>query len=159
MQIPSISPTEGYLVIEMPGRGVSLIRSGKSRPKGERSTKCGHRIGKTKFTVTATNVTEEPPEHTDHRPTVMRVGGEITREIELRQSVCHQQCRISQETAKHWAITPRRDEYTYGPRGKTLTPKYNQAQRFAIALTEHFECICIAANIRPDRCTWKFESI
>lgn len=148
MNNKSISPTEGVLIIEMPGRGVSLQRVGKSR------TKCGHREGKTKFVATAGNSETIQP-RMDYRPTVMRAGGEITREIEMHQSVCHQQCKVSADVAEHWANHPRPDEWVK----KQFVPKYKPGQRFAIALEEHFEAICIAANLRPDRCSWRFDAL
>ena len=133
------SPTEGFILIEMPGRGVSLIRSGKS------GRKCGHRDGKAIFKGHSKN----------SKPTVSRKGFEITRELEARQTVCHQKCNISNDVAQFWATNPLTDEYV----GKKFTPKYTRAQRFTMRLAEHTAAVCIAANILPERCKWTWTAV
>lgn len=151
------SLTEGLLIIEMPGRGVSLQREGKS------GRKCGHREGKTQFNLTMSNSTEEPPEHTDRRPTVMRAGAEITREIVATPNVCHQIVKIGSAVLESWPHDLRSDEFEYrmseGKRKKFKIPKYTPEERFFLALQEHFQAICIAGGILPGRCSWKFEPI
>lgn len=141
MENKYFSPTEGFLLIEMPGRGVSLIRSGKS------GRKCGHKAGKAKFSDGS------------NKPTVMRAGYEITRELNAQQTVCHQKCNISEEVAHHWANEPFRDEYVNTPNGKKFTPKYKPEQRFTMCLAEHVDAICIAANILPERTTWTWTAV
>ena len=134
-----ISLTEGLLIIEMPGRGVSLIRSGKSRSKRGRQ-------GKTSFSGE------------DTRPTVMRDCHGFTKDIESRETKSHQIIKISEKLVEAWSIDPADDEYVWTASGKKFKPKYTRQQRFAIALQKHFECICIAANIVPSRCSWTYKS-
>lgn len=143
MNNTTYSPTEGFILIEMPGRGVSLQRVGKS------GRKCGHRDGKAQFKGDSKN----------SKPTVVRAGYEITRELESRQTVCHQKCNISEEVAQYWANEPFRDEYTNTPNGKKFTPKYKPEQRFTMRLAEHVDAICIAANILPERTTWTWTAV
>lgn len=147
----AISLTEGLLIIEFPGRGVSLQRAGKSH------TKCGRKEGKVRFGLTLSN-TKEAPEHTDNRPTVFRYGGEITREIVPTCKPAHQIVKITEELVQHWATNPMPDEFIRTAEGKKFKLKYKPAQRFQMRLQEHFECICIAANLLPERCSWVYKT-
>jgi len=135
----SISPTEGLLIIEMPGRGVSLQRAGKS------GRKCGRRDGKVNFSG-------------ESRPTVFRIGHDRTRELEAVQTTCHQIVNIREETAQTWANEAMPDELMRTANGKKFVPKYKPEQRFAMRLNEHFLFICEQHMIRPSRCSWTFEA-
>jgi len=140
MNNTTISLTEGLLIIEFPGRGVSLRREGKSH------TKCGRRNNKAYFLDGS------------FRPTVMRHGGEITREIVSSCKPAHQIVKINEQLVKWWATTPMPDELVRTTDGKKFKPKYSTKQRFQMRLKEHFECICIAANINPERCSWIYKN-
>lgn len=144
MQHQQYSPTEGLLIIEMPGRGVSLRRVGKS------GRKCGHKDGKVQFIeLNRTGLS---------KPTPWRRGYEITRELEAIQNTCHQIVNIREELAHAWANEAMSDELVRTANGKKFVPKYKPEQRFTMRLNEHFLFICEQHMIRPSRCSWTFEA-
>lgn len=136
----------------MPGRGVSLTRSSKS------DRKCGHKVGKICFQYTLNNKDVEPPMHTDKRPTVMRSGYAIQRELEVHETKAHQIVKITEFLVNAWSNDPHEDEQVWTKDGRKFKPKYKPEERFALALQKHFECICIAANILPSRCSWEYKN-
>ncbi len=128
------------MTITLPGRGVSLIRSGES------GRKAGHRIGKVKLAG-------------QHKPTVLRGGFDRSRDIIATQTQAHQIINISDEVAYHWATEPLSDEIVRTASGKKFVQKYKAEERFEIRLNEHFEAICLGHCLSASSCSWVFDPV
>lgn len=136
MKLKLYSPTEGVLIIEFPGRGVSLLRTGKSR-HFKRTKHQGQ------FAVT-------------NKPTTCNVPNE-NRDIESTVMPCHQIVRFNEDIAVRWANTPLNPGEKSLVRRLEITAKETPMMRFSFRVYLHFSELCRSAQIHEHRCHYKFD--
>lgn len=146
MNKQSNSLTGGVLIIEMPGRGVSLLRASKSCP--------GKKDRKEMFKAMENQEWPSRP----GKPTQMRRARFNRPEFESRQKKCHMIVKITDWLANEWGNKLLPDERRFTSAGTVVTPKYTKKQRFMHWLKDHAEALAIAANIKPESITFTFQS-